>query len=158
MRVYFFRHGLANHDHWTGPDFERPLNEQGEQRTARAAGVLSDLDLKLGLILTSPLVRARQTAEILRDNLDQVVDLEIDDRLAPGFDIESLQAILRQYAASGNLMVVGHEPDFSEVIGDLIGGADVVVKKGSLARIDLYSRHPARGELVWMIPPKVFSQ
>jgi phosphohistidine phosphatase len=155
MRLYFFRHGLANHDSWDRPDFERPLNDLGKEKTARAAAVLSRLDLKLGLILTSPLVRARQTAEILVENLDLPVGLEIDDRLAPGFDIQDLQGLLRQYAAFGNLMVVGHEPDFSEVIGDLIGGADVVVKKGSLARVDLFDVHPANGELVWLLPPKM---
>lgn len=155
MRLYFFRHGLASHDTWDRPDFERPLNALGKERTARAALLLSKLDLKLGLVLTSPLVRARQTAEILVENLEMPVDLEVDDRLSPGFDLQDLPAILRQYADFGNLLVVGHEPDFSEIIGDLIGGADVVVKKGSLARIDLFDIHPAHGELVWLIPPKV---
>lgn len=119
------------------------------------ARCLQQLNLGLEVLLSSPLVRARQTAEIAADGLDPKPIFQLDERLAPGFDLAALDAILRDFDGVQALMVVGHEPDFSEVIGDLIGGAQIVVKKGSLARIDLYGLAPPRGSLVWMVPPKL---
>jgi phosphohistidine phosphatase SixA len=87
--------------------------------------------------------------------LSPAPEFRLDDRLAPGFDLKALEAILRELEGTLAVMVVGHEPDFSEVIGDLIGGAQVVVKKGSLARIEMHSLSPPRGTLVWLIPPKL---
>lgn len=158
MRLFFLRHGLANHPYWNRPDFERPLTDQGKEKMVRTANTITKLNLELELVLSSPLIRARQTAEILVENLDHPVSLELDERLSPGFDIDSLNEILKGYRELQSLMLVGHEPDFSEVIADVIGGGQIVVKKGSLARVDLYRTHPPQGELVWMIPPKVFAR
>ncbi|MBZ0288948.1 MAG: hypothetical protein K8I30_15125, partial [Anaerolineae bacterium] len=54
------------------------------------------------------------------------------------------------------IMFVGHEPDFSTAVSKLIGGGEIVMKKGGMARVDLFSTTPLRGALVWVIPPKVF--
>jgi phosphohistidine phosphatase len=158
MKLYFLRHGLASHDNWIRPDFERPLNQKGIERMKLTAKCLQKLDLGLEVLLSSPLVRARQTAEIATDGLDPRPVFQLDERLSPGFDLAALETILRDFVGVEALMVVGHEPDFSEVIGDLIGGAQIVVKKGSLARIDLHGLAPPRGSLVWMVPPKLLVQ
>lgn len=158
MRLFFLRHGLANHPYWNRPDFERPLTDQGKEKMVRTADTINKLNLDLELVLTSPLIRARQTAEILVENLELPVPLQLEERLSPGFDADALNEMLKDHREIQTLMVVGHEPDFSEVIEDVIGGGQIVVKKGSLARVDLYRTHPPQGELVWMIPPKVLAR
>jgi phosphohistidine phosphatase len=118
------------------------------------AEFISKLDLGLDHILTSPLARAYQTAEIVAEHLGMLDRLEIDDRISPGFGRAELAEIINKYPQADSLMVVGHEPDFSMTIEGLIGGGSVVCKKGSLARVDLTGMGFLSGELVWLIPPK----
>lgn len=156
MKIFFLRHGLAgNRAEWKGDDAARPLTDEGIEKTKRTAATLADLDLGLEVIITSPLVRARQTAEIVANKLK--VKLVEDARLAPGFDEKKLRALLSDYADANALMVVGHEPDFSETISALIGGGNIVCKKGGLALVNLPDTSK-RGELVWLIPPKVLAR
>jgi phosphohistidine phosphatase len=155
MKLYFLRHGLADRAEWDGDDFERPLTEKGKARMAREADTLAKLGLEVDLILSSPLTRARQTAEIVARRLGLADRLQIDERLSPGFALGALAKILEAQAKRQALLLVGHEPDFSETIGALIGGGQVLCKKGALARVDLCPEHPPRGHLVWLIPPSV---
>ena len=114
------------------------------------------LEIAPEVIVTSPLVRARQTAEIVGEALgvdDKVVD---DERLAHGFGRKQLGAILADHPDAESLMVVGHEPEFSATIGELTGGR-VACKKGSLARVDVADRESLRGELIWLLQPKVLT-
>lgn len=157
MRLYFLRHGLADHPEWTEPDSLRPLNAKGIEKMERSGQVIHEMDLGLDAILTSPLVRAQQTAELAGKHLENT-PVRLDDRLAPGFNLDSLAEMLVDYADASALMLVGHEPDFSEVLGGLTGGMRVQVKKGSLARVDLYQLDPPAGDLVWMIPPKMLAR
>lgn len=154
MKLYFVRHGRAeNREEWFREDSLRPLTKEGKQRMAVSAEKMQTLGLAPDAILTSPLVRARQTADIVADVLGvEVVELEA---LGPGFSVNRLQGVLADFADAESLMLVGHEPDFSFTVEDLIGGGSVLVKKGSLIRVDLDSLAPPRGELVWMIPPKL---
>ncbi len=78
-----------------------------------------------------------------------------DERLGPGFGIDDLVKILQSYPDASNIMLVGHEPDFSQTISALIGGGRLLVKKGGLARIDVISTDPLQGELVWLLTPGV---
>jgi phosphohistidine phosphatase len=158
MILYFLRHGLAgDRDAWAGDDFGRPLTDEGKERMAREAATIAKLDLNLDFILTSPLVRAYQTAEIVTQHLNLTDKLVKDERLAPGFGSNQLAEILKLHPEAQVLMLVGHEPDFSQVIGDLIGGGSVECKKGSLARVDLPNPLSRQGDLVWLIPPKVLA-
>jgi phosphohistidine phosphatase len=158
MILYFLRHGLAgDRDEWTGDDFKRPLTEEGKERMAREAATIARLGLDLDLILTSPLVRAYQTAEIVAQELNLVDKLVKDERLGLDFGPEKLALILQTYSIASALMLVGHEPSFSETIGDLIGGGSVECKKGSLARVNLPNPMSLQGDLVWLIPPKVLA-
>ena len=155
MRLYFLRHGLADREEWSGPDFERPLTKRGKVFMERSADTLADLDLDLDLILTSPLARALQTAEIVANRLDMVDQLVQVEQLAPGFGLDELAHLLHTHSDAEAIMLVGHEPDFGEVIGALIGGGQVICKKGMLARVDVPSADWLEGELVWLIPPKL---
>lgn len=156
MILYFLRHGLAgSRKDWRGDDFLRPLTRKGMKNMVRQADTFADLDLNLDLIITSPLARAFQTADIVADELKLGERLVQDERLSPGFGIDDLEQVLNEHAGAENLMLVGHEPDFSQTISALIGGCRVVCKKGGLARVDIFSTDPLQGELVWLIPPGV---
>jgi phosphohistidine phosphatase len=76
-----------------------------------------------------------------------------DKRLEPGFNVQQLQAILLDHPDADSVMIVGHEPDFSETIGALIGGS-IAIKKGGLALVELERPHSKHGDLLWLIPPK----
>ncbi len=95
----------------------------------------------------------KETAEAVSDRLGLPV-IETP-ALAPGFTGRQLRDLLRQYPAAKAIMLVGHEPDFSTTIAQLIGGGRVAMKKGGLARVDLDSLDPPRGELIWLIAPTV---
>ena len=156
MKLYFLRHGVAaDRLEWKGDDAERPLTEAGKERIARSAAVLAGLDLELDAILTSPLARARQTAEIVAKTLNAKDKLVHESRLGMGFDKDQLAGILRDHAGSEALMLVGHEPGVSETISALIGGGRIVCKKGGLACVRLSDQSLPRGELVWLLPPRL---
>lgn len=156
MIIYFLRHGLAGDwSEWHDDDVLRPLTEEGNQKMARVAETIARLNLGLDLIITSPLVRAFQTAEIVTKRLNLKGKLIQDERLSPGFDRVKLEKILGEYPEVENILVVGHEPDFSQTISALIGGGRVICKKGGLARVNVTNRSPLQGELVWLVPPRL---
>ena len=157
MKLYFLRHGLAgDRETWAGDDLERPLTDAGKERMARQAATIAKLNLNLDVILTSPLVRAYQTAEIVAQLLNMTDKLVKDERVGPGLGPNQLAGILQAYPEAKALMLVGHEPDFSQLIGDLIGGGRITCKKGSLACVELNNKS-LHGELVWLIPPSVLA-
>ncbi|MBV8372082.1 MAG: histidine phosphatase family protein [Candidatus Eremiobacteraeota bacterium] len=156
MKCYFLRHGLAGDpEQWPGDDFARPLTAAGEQRMAREAKTLAALALDLNIILTSPLVRAKQTAAIVAEKLD--VRVAEDARLGSGFNTRALGEILHERAQASAIMLVGHEPSMSATIGSVVGAARLDLKKGGLACVNFDDPdHPA-GELLWLVPPKILA-
>ncbi len=159
MKLFFLRHGLAgDRNDWKGNDAARPLTDEGIEKMKRTAATLAQLDLGLDALITSPLVRARQTAEIIAQKLDLITKLVEDARLAPGFNAHQLHAVLLDHPDANALMFVGHEPDFSETIGALVGGGRIVCKKGGLALVKLANGHSRHGELEWLIPPRVLAR
>ena len=158
MNCYFLRHGIAaGPQSWHGNDDDRPLTPDGEKRMEREARGIADLDLDVGTIMTSPLLRARQTAEIVADRLRVGRGLVEDARVAHGFDADSVAAILRERDGQGSVMFVGHEPTMSATIGRLIGGASVELKKGALAGVKLEQPSSTGGTLICLIPPKILA-
>ena len=156
MRVYFLRHGVAaERDEWPGVDFDRPLTDEGRERMARQAKVMAKLSLALDVIVTSPLVRAKQTSAIVAQGLKVRDGFVEDERLGLDFDASRLAGVLKEYRGANAVMLVGHEPSMSETIGHLIGGARIDLKKGALACVDVPDPSSLEGELVWLIPPKV---
>jgi phosphohistidine phosphatase len=155
MILYFLRHGLAGgREEWQGDDAERPLTKKGLKNMRRQARTLARLNLRLDMIITSPLTRAFQTAEIVARELKMVERLEQDKRLAPGFGRNALEQVLADHPEAKNIMLVGHEPDFSLTSSALTGGGNVIFKKGGLARVDITATAPLQGSLVWLLPPK----
>ncbi len=155
MRLYLLRHGVAyDRQDWKGKDDElRPLTDEGIVAMKREARSIGQMKLRLNAIITSPLVRARDSARIVAKTLDMKVDES--PLLKPGFNLEALDDLLSHYAEANHLMIVGHEPDFSQVISQLIGGGTIVMKKGGLARVDITTPHPPHGELVWLLTPSL---
>jgi phosphohistidine phosphatase len=157
MRCYFLRHGLAgDREAWTGDDARRPLTPEGRDRMKREAEAIDDLGLGLDLIVTSPLARAKQTAQIVADRLKMDDRLVEDERLGIDLDPERLRAVLEAHAGVAAIMVVGHEPSMSETIGTLIGDGRIELKKGGLACVELDGSFRS-GTLAFLIPPKILA-
>ncbi len=155
MEIYFVRHGAAvDQKEWKGSDHERPLTDKGTREMARAAQGIATLGIRPDRIIASPYVRARQTADIIAKELGLIDNLATDERLSPGFGIKALAALLEESPKSGSFMLVGHEPDFSAVVGRLIGGGRVECRKGSLARVRLDDPTAGGGILVCLLPPE----
>jgi phosphohistidine phosphatase len=155
MKVYFLRHGIAwDRSEWKGSEAERPLTAEGTGKLRSTAVTLARLDLGLDAIITSPLARARQTAEIVAQGMGLASRPLEDERLTPGCSDDGLRALLREHAHANAVMLVGHEPDLSRRISALIGGGRIVLKKGGLALIELPDAHARRGELLWLLSPK----
>ena len=156
MKLYFLRHGIAaDREEWQGSDSDRPLTGEGCERMEREAKAIAALHIDPDAIITSPLERAKQTAQILAKGLKLEDRLLQDERLSPGFNVDRLRSILRERADDDSIVLVGHEPDFSETVGALIGDAQLAVKKGGLALVEVADATASRGELVWLVPPKV---
>lgn len=157
-RCYFLRHGIAvESDEWNGSDFDRPLTDEGRERMAREARTMARLDLCLDVIVTSALLRAKQTAAIVVKALGLEDRLIEDDRLGLDFGPGHFAGILREHAKANAIMLVGHEPTMSHTIGHIVGGARIDFKKGSLARVDVADPSSLKGALVWLAPPKILA-
>ena len=115
------------------------------------AELLRELEVQPGLILTSPLPRALQTAEIIAERLG--VELEQAPALGKNFSAAKLRGLIKR-AKGEDLMIVGHEPDFSAVLRAITGG-EVSLKKGGIARVDLENAASLSGRLAWLLPPKI---
>lgn len=150
MRLYFLRHGEADWPNWDRPDDERPLTERGKKEMRKVAKFLFELDIPLDDILSSPLPRARQTADIIAERFK--LHVRDQETLSGGFDMSGLKELVQKYPVD-NLMVVGHEPSFTEVICGLTG-ADCKLSKGGVALVELDEKE-MKGRLLWLFPPKI---
>lgn len=154
MLLYFMRHAEAE-DVGEEGDGSRQLTERGVQRTEEAAAALHALDLELDLILSSPAVRAVQTAEIVAAVLE--VPLKKERILGVSLGLTELEAALEEHNMQANVLLVGHEPDFSAVIGQLIGGGRVEMKKGAVACVACQGIARGGGTLRWLMNGKLMS-
>lgn len=156
MEIYFVRHGEAEDGAMGGEgDAARRLTSDGIRSMKREAKALAGLGVKVERIFSSPLARAVQTAEILRDALHVRESVSSDPRLEPGFSADKLEAILAESPDASALMLVGHEPSFSRVVGEITGGSRVEIKKGGVARVDRAGGAQPAYLLAWLLPPKL---
>jgi phosphohistidine phosphatase len=152
-RLHLLRHADAGDpEAWTGPDEARPLSGKGEKQSRRLGKLLAAGGVTLGPIITSPKLRASQTAEIVAKELG--LDVTVDDRLAFGLDAVAVEAILFDAGEPERPVLVGHDPDFSELAAWLTGAPSFEMKKGALVRIDtIRPISRASGTLRWLVPP-----
>ena len=147
QQLWLLRHGEAV-PHDTAPDHDRELTDRGRDQSRAAGRALSALEVEVHLCFTSPKVRARQTAELACQALGvKAVD---EEALAEGFDGAAALDLMRTAGPDQRVLVVGHEPDFSQVVHDLTGGR-VDFKKGGIAGIRLDG---SRGELIVLLRPR----
>lgn len=151
MHLYLVRHGLANWPSWKGTDNDRPLNADGSRQIEKVAKALAKHSVQLDVLLHSPLTRAYETALILASEL--TVTPRAHRILQPGFGFTELTHILREQAAAKHLMLVGHNPDMSVLVGQLTEEL-VKFKEGSVAHLTLQpTESPLTGKLVWFKTP-----
>ncbi len=161
IELYIIRHGLAGERGDYPNDDERPLTGEGIHKTRRVAKRLHDLNIRFDLILTSPLARARQTAEILQ-SCKLSSRLEESAALAPGGDLNVWLSWLQQWRQGGGdcLAIVGHEPDLSEWAEMLVWGAsrqNLVLKKAGVIGLHLPDQEESpigHSQLFWLTPPR----
>ncbi|HEX4629544.1 MAG TPA: histidine phosphatase family protein [Chthoniobacterales bacterium] len=149
LDLIFLRHGLADWPDWPKPDDERPLTRKGREITHEVAAYLAKMEMKPRKILTSPLPRASQTAEIASEHLRAPV--EVTKKLNKSFTLRKLEELLS--GETGSVMVVGHEPNFSRVIKALTGG-EIKLRKSGVARLTI-DPEKMQGRLDWLLPPKI---
>jgi len=153
MLLHLLRHADAGDpEAWEGPDAARPLSDKGRSQSERLGKYLAGIAFKGGPLISSPKVRAVQTAELVAERLKAEVDL--DDRLGEALDLDAVEAILRDAGDPERAVLVGHDPDFSELLGELVETSRVPMRKGALARIEVdRPLRPGGGTLRWLIPP-----
>jgi len=138
---------------WAGDDRLRPLTDKGRRQAERLGRLLAAAGFEPDAVLTSPLLRARQTAEIVADLLG-ASPREVAGLAGP-LDLAALDDILAGAADPRRPLLVGHDPDFSELVSELVG-APLPMRKGALARLDVAGPlRPGGGELRWLVPPEL---
>ena len=161
MNLYLLRHGIAVEPGTPGyeNDSARPLIPKGERRLRSVAAAMERLELSFDLILSSPFIRAKQTAEIIASELKLKKRVEFFDGLVPGGNSKALIYALNELKPSPeNVLLVGHEPYLSRLISLLVsGGADaaaIEMKKGGLCRLEVGElRYGQCARLAWLLTP-----
>jgi len=156
--IYLIRHGLAEERGNSWPDdAKRPLTDEGISRMRKSVRGLSRLGVTLDVVLTSPLVRARQTAEIVAAGVSPRPSLISAESLAPDGSFAAVVADLEKHVRKGRIALVGHEPGIGELAARLIGSRHAIeFKKGAVCRVDLATIPPSGpGDLRWLLTPKI---
>jgi phosphohistidine phosphatase len=149
LQLWLLRHGDAV-PHGSKPDFQRELTERGEAEARSAGAALERLGCTFAACYSSPKVRARDTARLACASLG--VEVQEVDAVAGDFDTADLQELLHAHGDEDRVLVVGHEPDFSQLVHDLTG-ARVAFKKGGVAAI----RMERKGAMLLLLlqPPEL---
>jgi len=162
MNLYLMRHGLAVERGTAGYDSDRarPLTSKGKRKVRCAAAALLKLNVSFDAILSSPLVRARETADLLRDEMKFREKIQLTEHLSPGANAKSLVTLLQRLPGSPqDILLVGHEPDLSLLAAFLLEGGDgvtLVFKKSGLAKLAAEDLRPGRcAALEWLLTPRL---
>jgi phosphohistidine phosphatase len=160
MNIYLLRHGIAVSAEESAPDGERPLTAKGIKRMRKAARGMRRLGVDFDAVLTSPLARARQTADIVAAALGLESHLTVVEALQPNCSVDELLAGLSDYQHCKHLLLVGHEPLLSGTAAFLVTGKktaalEIALKKGGLCHIEIDSLPPGNpGTLRALLAPK----
>jgi phosphohistidine phosphatase len=161
VNVYFLRHGIAMERGTPGfeNDSLRPLTPKGKRQLRNCAAAMKKMGLRPGLILSSPLLRAKQTAEIIAELLKLKKRLKFSDELKPDGGVKNLfQQLNELKPAPENILLVGHEPHLSRLISLLVSGGEntaIDFKKGGLCKLEVEKlRSGSRANLRWLLTPR----
>lgn len=158
MNLYLMRHAIAA-DGFTD-DSQRPLTEKGRKKLGEVAQTMKKLDLGINFILVSPYLRTRQTAAVVAEALEIGSEqTHQTENLTPYGSAEKLVEEINARAAVENLLLVGHEPLLSQLIGILVAGADglnINMKKAGLCKLSVDRLVCGRcATLEWFLPPQL---
>ena len=148
QQLWLLRHGEAE-PHGAASDADRRLTDRGRDQSRAAGRALAALELTFQHVFTSPKARARETAELACESFG--CEPIVHEPLAEGFDAREALALLHAAGDDRRVLVVGHEPDFTQVLHDLTGG-DATLKKGGVAGVRLDG--PSHGVLVALLRPR----
>lgn len=157
MTIYFLRHASAGKKYVNAKkDEKRPLDETGILQARYIGRLLSNMDIQLDQIISSPLKRAMQTASLAANELAFETGIQTDAALRPESEYDQFQELLARYSRFEAIMVVGHNPSLSEFLTKTIspsaGAAHVNFKKGAVAKVEMSGRS---GSLEWLITPRI---
>ena len=158
MEVYLIRHGIAEERGPEWPDdSKRPLTAKGIAALKDEAKGLEGLGVTFDVILSSPLTRTRQTADVFSSRLSGKPTVVLSDALTPEGTSDAVVREIASQAGKGRVALVGHEPNIGELCAHLIGAsAPIEFKKGAICRIDFEALPPkATGQLRWFLPPRI---
>ena len=158
ISLYLIRHAIAEPRGRDWPDdTKRPLTDRGMARFREAVGGLAAAGVELDVVLTSPLVRARQTAELLSRGLAATPPVEVTDALLPGEPPARVAEALGKHGRLSSIALVGHEPGLGELGAWLIGAREPLpFKKGGVCRIDVATLPPVPpGQMLWLATPRM---
>lgn len=158
LELYLIRHGIAAERGDEFPDdSKRPLTSEGIASLRKEVKALDELGIGFDHIITSPLVRAKQTAEVFAQHLQTKPSLSSSDALAPAGSPAAVVQEIVKHARKGRIALVGHEPNMGELAARLIGArTPLEFKKGGICRIDFEVLPPKGvGHLRWFVTPKM---
>ena len=158
LELYLIRHGVAAERGEEFPDdSKRPLTSDGIARLKKEAKALDMLDVGFDQILSSPLVRAKQTADVFAEVMKGKPPVATTDALTPAGSPAAVIQELGKHMRKARVALVGHEPNMGELAAHLIGAKiPLPFKKGAIARIDFAVLPPkGKGELIWFLPPRM---
>ena len=159
--LYIVRHAIAAErgSEWPNDD-KRPLTDRGIHRFKEEVAGLRSLDVSIDEVITSPLIRAKQTADLLAAGLASKPVVRILKALEPGHSPAAIVSQLARLARRPRIAIVGHEPGLGELAAHLIGASrPLPFRKGSICRIDLESLTTKRaGSLIWFLTPKMLRE
>ena len=156
--LYLIRHGIAEERGEAWPDdAKRPLTDDGAARVRKSARGLARLGVSFDAILTSPLVRARQTADAVASAFELRPHIVAAESLAPGGTYQAVLADLEKQSRRARIALVGHEPGIGELASRLAGSRHPLeFKKGAACRIDVDAMPPTGpGSLRWFLTPRI---
>src|SRR4051794_38292757 len=158
LELYLIRHGLAGERGEEYPDdSKRPLTSAGIKRLQQEARALNALGVAFDHVIASPLVRTKQTADVLAEQLEVKPVVTTSDSLAPAGTPAAVFQELGRHMRKGRIALVGHEPNLGELAARLIGArVPLEFKKGGVCRIDFEVFPPkGTGQLRWFVPPRM---
>jgi len=159
MDLYILRHAIAEDKASAKPDSQRRLTAEGEEKMRRIAEGMKSLDLEFDLILSSPYLRAKQTAEIVAGIFNLGSCLEMSDDLIPSGNPKNLiEALNNRYSDRESIVLVGHEPYLSSLISLLLSGGTniaITLKKGGLCKLAVeHLKYGRCASLEWLLTPR----
>lgn len=158
MVVYIVRHAVAvERGSASYPNDDRPLTDDGRDKMAKAAKAIAKQVGHIDRFISSPLIRAHETAKIVARAFGDEKSVELCDELAPGKSLRSLLTALSAYKALNSILIVGHQPDLGYLASALLGSTESIIefKKGAVCAIELSTLPPkGSGTLLWHLQPK----